>query len=160
MNKKMTESEDKHILLTATIQKDGDLYCGYINEIKGCIAQECSIESCKEALLKLYWIKQSTEFNLKSEGKEQLISFDKEEPSKSKAIQYYWCPKCGCKLKHDGFPYWLPKAEGHQIKSGAKLCIEKYVEITKEQYDCPHTYFTKTRYCKFCNIYNPKEDIY
>jgi len=54
-------------LLTATIEKydcpiDKDrLYSGWINEVKGCIAQGNSIEEVKEDLLKVYWIKRAVE---------------------------------------------------------------------------------------------------
>jgi len=60
--------EDQYILLTATINppyKSDPEYCGWVNEVKGCIAQEQTLEKCKESLLKLYWIKKSVEHKLK-----------------------------------------------------------------------------------------------
>jgi len=56
--------ENQHILLTATINspcKTDPEYCGWINEVKGCIAQQPTLEKCKEALLELYWVKKSVE---------------------------------------------------------------------------------------------------
>ena len=54
-------------LLTATIIKDGDQYCGNINEEKGCISQEDSQEKCKKSLLMLHWIKHDYEKTYKNE---------------------------------------------------------------------------------------------
>jgi hypothetical protein len=52
-------------LLTATICKDENIpepYCGYINEVKGCIAQAKTEEECKQILLELYSVKQIVEY--------------------------------------------------------------------------------------------------
>jgi len=56
--------EEQHVLLTATINspcKTDPEYCGWINEVKGCIAQQPTLEKCKESLLELYWVKKSVE---------------------------------------------------------------------------------------------------
>jgi len=56
--------ENQYILLTATINspcKTDPEYCGWINEVKGCIAQQPTLEKCKESLLELYWVKKSVE---------------------------------------------------------------------------------------------------
>jgi hypothetical protein len=53
-------------LLTATIiEEPPKIFTGYINEVKGCVAQGESIEKVKEDLLHVYWIKRSVEEKLK-----------------------------------------------------------------------------------------------
>lgn len=47
--------------LSATIEKNGDIYTGWLDDIKGVIAQGSSIEEVKSELIYLYQIKKDVE---------------------------------------------------------------------------------------------------
>lgn len=47
--------------LSATIEKNGGVFTGWLDDIKGVIAQGNSIEEVKEDLIKLYQIKKEVE---------------------------------------------------------------------------------------------------
>lgn len=56
----------------------------------------------------------------------------------TKPLRYFKCVDCGTKFEFNGFPYWLPIAEGHVSPNDHKMCKTKYVEITKEEYENTH----------------------
>jgi hypothetical protein len=62
----------------------------------------------------------------------ELSAPDKPE---TKPLRYFKCVDCGTKFEFNGFPYWLPIAEGHVSPNDHKMCKTKYIEITKEEYE-------------------------
>jgi predicted RNase H-like HicB family nuclease len=116
------EKDNQIILLSAEIHepdKSSPEFCGWINEVKGCIAQEKTLEKLKESLLDVYWIKRAVESKM---AKEQ----EKEQPKKVLSPEEI--------LKDNLSDYYWELIEGQTTLPDHEKTLKKWILIAMEDY--------------------------